>query len=650
MVDVHGWPGGRSLALIGLLLLAGMPARGEQNPVEARLRRDISFLASDACEGRGVTTRGINLAADYIAHEFKQAGLRPAGPGGSYFQPFTMRGATLETANHLWLRGPQGQRIELQMGRQFQPLGISHSGKVTAPVVFVGYGASSRRNMAYDDYKGVDVDGKIVIVLRDTPRAGNKYLPFAGLERPRFASFTSKLQNADKHKAAAVLFVNDRDTARAGDELLDFRYNSVAWSPVDLPALHVRRCVIDEMLQASLDTGLRDLEAQIDRELKPHSAALTGWTASLEVHVHRGTIAVKNVVGVVDGSGPLANETVVVGAHYDHLGYGFMGSLSGLKNPAIHHGADDNGSGTTALMELARRFGRQKQRAGRRLVFIAFSGEEMGLFGSEYYCKEPLFPLADTVAMVNMDMVGRLGPDRPSWQAFGALLTPWPELGLPVAPLSALAAAAGNHWLPPGDQLIVYGTGTARTFDSLIDRVNGKHHFHLHKPRGADITFASSDHANFYGKKIPVFFFFTGDHADYHCPSDTADKINIAGMRQITGLVEDVVDRLAQVPERPAYVKVASTSPRPEGNIPRLGIRPSYGDVEDGVLLGGVSEGGPASRAGMKEGDRIVEIAGKPVKDLQHYMVLLGAQKKGQPIDLGILRDGKKLKIRVTPE
>ena len=205
------------------------------------------------------------------------------------------------------------------------------------------------------------------------------------------------------------------------------------------------------MLRSSRAPNLKDEEAAIDRELKPHSVPLAGWTASLEVNTRRATIDLKNVVGVVEGSGALADQTVVVGAHYDHLGYGGPSSLSGLKRPAIHHGADDNGSGTTALMELARRFGKPTGHGdARRLVFIAFSGEEIALLGSEYYCKAPLFPLADTVAMVNMDMVGRLHPGQAGLRTFLAVLTPPPRLNLPVIPLTALARAGGSTCCPCG--------------------------------------------------------------------------------------------------------------------------------------------------------------------------------------------------------
>lgn len=587
---------------------------------EARLKKDITYLASDELEGRGVTTKGIDLAADYIAAEFKKAGLKPGGKDGSYFQPFTMAGAVLEKPATLKLVGPNGREIELKAGEHFQPMGISGSGRVSAPVVFVGYGITAKKP-DIDEYAGLDVAGKVVVVLRDTFRADNKYA-LDRVWRARYGSLTEKMTNAAReHKAAAVLFVNDRDTARDGDDLVNFGYHAAGGQVLrlpDVPALHVRRSVIEEMLGARLE----DVERDIDRDLKPHSAALPGWTAGLEVGVKRDkeALKLKNVVGVLEGAGKLADQTVVIGAHYDHVGYGGSASMSGSKKMAIHHGADDNGSGTTTVLELARRFGQAPRREGRRLVFMTFSAEESGLFGSQAYCKDPLFPLSDTVAMVNLDMVGRLRPEAAPW---------W-------------RAAAAK------DKVLIEGSGTAKEFNALLDGLARKHDFVFSKK--ADGT-GPSDHDSFYNKKVPVIFYWTGYHDEYHRPSDTSDKINVAGMRRIADLSEDTINHLATVPERPEYVKVATLGPvSPGAGAPTLGIRPDYGDDGDGVLLGGVAEGRAAEKAGLKEGDRIVEIAGKPVKNLTGYVELMRTHKSGDTIEVTVIRGKEKKVFKVKLE
>ncbi len=483
---------------------------------------------------------------------------------------------------------------------------------MTAPLVFAGFGATAP-GIGYDDYKGLDVAGKIVIILRHTPRWHSKDAPFDGPRKDEHAALEKKQGLAESNKAAAVILVNDQTEAPAGDKLMPFAYVAGA-SPGSIPALQVRRALIDMVFQASLGTPLGDVEAAIDRDLKPRSAPLAGWTATLEVGVTRTSIACKNVIGVVEGSGPLADETVVVGAHYDHLGYGGRGSRAkeqGKKE--IHHGADDNASGTTSVMELARRFGQMKGRQGRRLVFIAFSAEELGLLGSRYYCnKEPLFPLERTVAMVNLDMVGRLAEDKETKKA----------------------------------KLIVEGMGTAKGFDKMIEKLNTG--FQLSKKPGGT---GPSDHDSFYRKKVPVVFLWTGLHSDYHRPTDTSDKINVAGMRQIADLAEKVIATLATDSQRPEYVQVASSfSPTGGKGGPKLGIMPNYDEAKEGVLVGGLADDGPAAKGGVKTGDLIVELAGKEVKNLNTYMVIMAQQRSGQELEVGVLRNGKKLKLKVVPQ
>jgi len=614
-----------ALVLAVVALLARVPAPAAEKTArtrieesEARMRRDIAYLASDELEGRGPTTRGINLAADYIAREFKKAGLKPGGKNGTYFQPFTIPGARLVRPATITLRGPLGQEITLRQGVHFHPMGLASTGAYKdVPLVFAGYGMTAQgKDFTYDDYKDLAAGGKVVVVLRDTPCPGNRYVSVDGQRRRQHSTFTQKMTNAEKHDALGVLFVNDADTAQDGDDLLDFNFTATARIPIKLPAFHLRRSVLEAMLAGSGAPALSEIEKDIDRELKPHSLALSGWTVRFDLQVKRETLDLKNVIGVLEGKGPKADETVIIGAHYDHLGYGGPASLSGSKKMAIHNGADDNASGTTAIIELARRFGEHPDRQGRRLVFMTFSGEEMGLIGSAYYCKHPLFPLEQTVAMVNLDMVGRGKKD--------------PKTG--------------------AEKLLVYGTDTATNFSELMDRINKLHGLALKKigTGSGDRTFSASDHASFYDVKVPVIFFFTGDHEDYHRPSDKPERINVPGMRRVTDLTEDLVAEIAAAPERPKYVKIKMSAPTGGyGGGPRLGIRPDYADDQPGVVIGAVTEGLPAARAGLRTGDRIVEMNGKEIKNLEGYMFFLRGQKEGDTIDAGIMRDGKKIMVKI---
>jgi hypothetical protein len=556
-------------------------------------------------------TQGLLKAGDYIAAEFKKAGLKPGGVDGTWFQPFPLAASILEAPARLSLTGPGGREIIFKQGAQFWPLGLSHSGKDTAGVVFAGYGITSE-NAGYDDYAGIDAADKVVVVLRGAPQFGDRDrdvpLQLSG-------SFTLKGLNAEKHRAAAVLVVNDRETARTGDDLLEFNYTALERSRGQVPVFHVRRSVAEMMLPGGQEE-LEHLEQAISRDRKPQSKALPGWKVSFESRIKRGEVMLRNVVGVLEGRGPLAKETIVVGAHYDHLGYFSRSSLARLVKPAIHHGADDNGSGTTTILELARRFAAHPDRDGRRLVFIAFSGEELGLNGSVYYCKKPLFPLEQTAAMYNLDMVGRLRADNQ------------PDKD-------------GNK-----DKLLTEGTGTAKVFPELLAGLAKKHGFKLSNKASG---FGPSDHDSFCRKKVPVLFVWTGYHEDYHRPSDTADKINVPGMRKIADLSEAAITTLATM-QRQEYVEVKEAHTRPIAGGPRLGIRPNYGDDGEGVLLDGVSEGLPAAKAGMKEGDRIIEISGKKVKNLEAYMEILATQKKGDTIEIMVLRGGKRTKLQVRLE
>jgi hypothetical protein len=602
--------------LLGFALVASLishPAAGQTPEIQSLLtmKRDLYFLAAPESEGRGPGTQGIDRAADYIAKQFVEAGLKPAGKEG-YFQPFTITGLPApDGPSAVSFSGPDKKTTELVQGKQFEVMGNSGSGKATGPLVFVGFGVESK-DPPYNEYAGIDVKGKIVVMLRHVPRWSDKESPF-GKNKDKLASLAEKIAAAESRKAAGVIVVNDKAEGASGDTIPPFSYLATATSST-IPCVHVKRDAIEPIIKNAMGNPLSDVEAAINENMKPRSTPLFGWTATIETSVKRSTIPVKNVIGFLEGSGPLAKEIIVVGAHYDHLGFG--GSGSRAKNPKekqIHHGADDNASGTAAMLELARRFAGKKDRQGRSMAFMAFSAEERGLLGSQHYCtKEPLFPLADTAAMVNLDMVGKLRPDPKTEK----------------------------------DKLIAQGTGTSKDFDALVDRLN-KGQFTINKvPAGM----GPSDHQSFYLAKIPVLF-WTGTHPDYHMPSDTADRINYEGMAKIVDYVETVTAELVANPHRPNYIEqkqTASASGAPKG--PKLGVVPNYESESDGLLLSGVSDGGAAAKAGLKGGDRIVEIAGRAVTNIETYMVIMSQQKTGQEIEITFIRDGKKQSVKATPQ
>jgi len=338
-----------------------------------------------------------------------------------------------------------------------------------------------------------------------------------------------------------------------------------------------------------------------------------------------------NVIGILPGTDPiLKNEAIVIGAHYDHLGYGGAGSLA-ANSKEIHYGADDNASGVAAIIELARQFAGRNPHGSkgaasnkRTLIFIAFSGEEEGLFGSKFYVDNPVFPLDKTVAMINLDMVGRLKDNK----------------------------------------LTIGGIGTASEWKTLVENTNPRKIIDTTQATGNvsmliapsfelqlnEDGFGPSDHSSFYGKKIPVLFFFTGTHADYHKPSDTADKINYKGIDEIMYYVSGIVDRLVRAAKIPTYTvaKSSNTGGRTGFTI-SLGTIPSYGDSTDGMLVDGVRDGSPAAKAGVKTGDKIVKLAGRDIRNVYDYTDTLVDMKADTEYEIVVTRGGEKVTLKIVP-
>lgn len=338
-----------------------------------------------------------------------------------------------------------------------------------------------------------------------------------------------------------------------------------------------------------------------------------------------------NIIGILDGKDRiLRNEAIVIGAHYDHLGHGGEGSLA-PNSKDVHHGADDNASGTAAIIELARQFAKAKNNK-RTIIFIAFSGEEEGLFGSKYYVNNPVFPIENTVAMINLDMVGRLKDDK----------------------------------------ITIGGIGTASEWKSIVEAENKEKHNETQTGNGrngSDITldvtvtkpfnlalnedgFGPSDHSSFYTKKIPVLFFFTGTHLDYHKPSDTADKINYEGEAKVISYVAAIVKSVDQNAVKPTYA-VAKSSGTPGGGRTgfsvTLGTIPSYTDSTDGMVIDGVRDASPAAKAGLKANDKIVKLAGQDINNVQDYTKILGDLKADVEYEIVIIRGSERLTLKITP-
>ncbi len=578
----------------------------KRNPeiTSAEVYAHIKYLASDELEGRRSGSKGARLAAAYLEREFKEYGLKPMGDAGGFLQKFEfISGVKLGSQNAL-STNVKGAKAQSKLDVDFRPLGFSGSGSYDGEIVFAGYGISAP-DQKYDDYQGMDVKGKAVLVLRFSPAGDSPHNDFT-----QFTSMRYKVSKAKEMGAKAILFATgpaDSDD----DKLMRFNYDQNAGN-AGIPAVNITQAFADRLLMTA-GKKLKDLQKEINEKKVPQSFICSKVDISLKTEVLETKEQTENVVGFLEGNDPnLKNDVLVIGAHYDHLGYGGEGSGS-LKpdTSAIHNGADDNASGTAGLLELAQYFASRKNEVRRSILFLAFSGEELGLLGSAYYANNPTVPLDRMMVMMNMDEIGRL-KDR---------------------------------------KLIVYGMGTSPGFESLVTRHNRDSMFVLKLNKDG---FGPSDHSSFYAKKIPVFHFFTDIHSDYHRPSDDYDGINTEGEAQILKFMADIALDMDSAPERPVYAQVEA--PRQPGGGGREGMRaytgtvPDFGEQTDGMKLAGVREGSPAAKAGLQAGDIIVKFGKVEIKNLYDYTYALGEYKPGDELDITVLRGKEKLTMKIKLE
>lgn len=602
--------GFRRLGFIALLAFLALPGFTRQLPSAEpeRYRNDVAILADPSMEGRGAGTEGLARARDYIAGQFRKVGLEPAGEEGTFLQALTVTtGAELGSENRFAVRH-DGKEDALEPGADYLPLSFSSNGTATAPVLFAGYGASADE-FSYDDYSHLDVNGKIVIILRYEPPSFN---PEKDAQRTHHSHLISKAINARNHGARAVVLVNG--LLEKGEEDLLLKFGSVS-GPEDAGILIVQ--AKNEAVDAWLKTAgrsLPDIQREINERSEPRSFALPdSLTLSLEVDIRRKHATVDNIAAYLPGQ---SEEYVILGAHYDHLGYGDDNSLAPSEIGKVHPGADDNASGTAGILELARIFASRPAPARRGVLFLSFAAEEIGLLGARAWLENPTRPLDKAVAMINLDMIGRIRDNK----------------------------------------VYLGGTGTGSNFDSLLDEVKSAHDLHLETSRSG---YSASDHTVFVTRNIPVLFFFSGLHGDYHKPSDTWEKINPEPAARLIDLVADLTSRLRDA-GRPQFVRVTPEtsghgSPAALGRSgggygPYFGSIPDFGEVESGVRFADIRPGSPADKAGLKGGDILIQFGEKPIKNLYDFTYALRASKIGDTVTVKVLRDGKQLTADVTLE
>ena len=582
----------------------------------ADLRNEVGFLASDERQGRMTGSTGTKQAADYIADRLQKAELKPAGDNNTYFQKFEFNSGVkvLKEKNELVLSGTTiSKPLRFEVEKDFAPLSFTENQTVDGEIVFTGYGLSvpGKGAEGYDSYAGVDVKNKIALVLRYVPEGVD---PKRRQELNRYAGLRYKAMLAREHGAKAVLFVTGPNSPNQGELVAPSFDASMANSGI--VAASISSSVADALFQRA-GKDLKTLQSGLDQE-NPHAEtgfALANVTAHLVTAVEHVRKDDRNVVAVLPPSGPAEKaEYVVVGAHYDHLGFGETGAMQRKgEQGKIHPGADDNASGTAAVLELAASLAEErktKPEAFRRgIVFAFWSGEEIGIIGSSYFVEHPTITLSNVAAYVNFDMVGRLRENKLSLQ----------------------------------------GVGSSKAWRRLVEKRNVAAGFNLSLQED---PYLPTDGTAFYPKGVPILNFFTGGHDDYHRPTDTADKLDYDGLERITKFARSLVVDLATGGERPDYVKVE----RKEGAGGRemlrvfLGTIPDYATEVAGVKLAGIRASSPAEKAGLKDGDIIVEFGGQKVSNIYDYTFALDAAKVGQPVEIVVMRDGQRVKITVTPE
>ncbi len=593
----------------------------------------VRYLASNELGGRRPGTAGIELAAQYIAEKFREAGLEGAGDDGTFFQEFSVndgRGideskATFEVA---------GLKRVAKLRTDWITMPFSKDGEAEGPLAFVGYGIEAPDD-GYNDYADFDAAGKILLMFRYEPRSDDPDAKLGGERSSDHALFKTKAKRAADHGAKAVIIVNPPGVPSDKDELYPFA-RAEMWQTMDLPMVSVTRELADAIVKQAGLPDLSTLQSGIEKSRKPASRD-TKLSVRLNTAIGPKKALTRNVIGMLKGDGS-TDEIIVVGAHYDHLGFTQRGFMSSDTTKAIHNGADDNASGSSGVIELARAFG-HGPRLRRNVVFMTFSAEEMGLLGSRHFVDHPTFDLARVKAMLNLDMIGRFGQNK----------------------------------------FEVYGADTGTGFDELIKAAAARGGIEYKATPRTSGVFGQSDHASFYRKNIPVIFPFTGLHKQYHQPEDDWELIDAEGATRVLDMMHYLISALASLETGPEFIKpgkkqdaeadkpadaAAAASADGSGDKPsgagdapvrkmpsaRLGIMPGYAQDETrpGLLVDGVTDDGPARKAGIEQNDRIIRIGKYEVKDIGSYMEAMSNFKAGDTADVVVDRNGLKVTIKVT--
>lgn len=592
IMNIKKFLAGAALLLCTSAVLYAQTVASPEITVED-LKSHISYLASDDLKGRYTGTPGSTAASEYIRDQFRNAGLELMGEEG--FQNFEVVVRVSAGENNSF-------RVNDKIASSstdFSPFPFSKNATVSSGVVFAGYGFEiSQDSLVWNDYEGVDVTGKWVMLLRGDPEMEKQESRFM-----LYGDDRDKVLIARDKGAAGVLFVSGKKFD-ANDDLVSMYFDKTQ-STAGIPVIHIKRSLADEILSGD-KVNVDTLESMLISGMKPNSIPI-GSKVTATTEVIQEKVIARNVIGLLEGSDPeLKNSYIIIGAHYDHLGMGGTGSGSRFMDSlAVHNGADDNASGVAGMLELAALFASDRTPLKRSLVFIAFDGEELGLLGSRYFTGHPLVNLKNVMAMINFDMIGRLN------QETGGVM--------------------------------VGGTGTSAESEAILSSLETGTVKLSYSPEG----FGPSDHAAFYAENITVFFISTGAHEDYHTPDDDWERLNYEGEREILRIGSQLVTALANRDDLLTFMEAGPKEQQGRAGYRfkvTLGIMPDFtSTVEGGLGVGGVKKDGPAYKGGILKGDIITAIDGKQVNDIYDYMNRLKKLQPGQVISVDVMRDNKKV-------
>jgi hypothetical protein len=608
MRRIHRLLPGLAWMLLTALHAAPPATLGTPDIDPERFLNHIKYLASTEMRGRATGSPEMERAADYIARQFRHIGLTPIN-GKSYFQAFPVSTSARLGPGNRFEYTENGEAATLKTGEQFIPFNFSSGGMVTAGVVFAGYGITAPE-YNYDDYAGLDVKDKLVLILRHEPQEFDEHSVFDGKVYTEHAQFFSKATNAKLHGARGVIIVNDTFNHHGESDDLEKFGRTVGPGDAGIPFVEIKEDIAARWI-ADAGKNLDEIGAAIDKDLKPRSFALPDSIQVREnVDIERVIKTVHNVAGYLAGE---TDEYLIIGAHYDHLGLGEQFSMSpSLAGTTVHPGADDNASGTAGVIELARWF-RSQPKQKRGILFLTFAGEELGLLGSSFYVNHPELPLGKAAAMINLDMIGRV---RDGKVYVGGVAT---------------------------------GANLRATLEPLLAR------YPMHIDYSDTSGYGSSDHTSFTTKQVPVLFFFSGLHSDYHKPTDTWDKIDAPDAAKLLDLIAEVGTTLCEEAERPQFVRVkepenphaGAMAGSSRGYGPEFGSIPDFAEIPNGVRFADIRPGTPAAEAGLKPGDILIEFDGKPIGNLYDFTYALRSKKPGDRVTVKVVRGTETVTVSV---